>query len=278
MGKLTGRVALITGASRGLGNAIARELWCQGASLALTSQTDAVHDAREDIVADMPRPDQLACSWDFDVNDDFTWPHVTEGVIQVLGGLDIAVCNAGVYGPIGRTEDVPWDAWVAAIETNLLGTVLTCRAVVPQMRKQGHGKIIVISGGGATRPLPRFSAYAASKAAVVRFAETLAEELRGSGIDVNSVSPGALNTRMLDEVLLAGPEKTGSSFYAKAAEQKEKGGTPLSVAAELVAFLASPACDGISGRLISAVWDNWRELPAEHLRATSDRYTLRRIE
>jgi NAD(P)-dependent dehydrogenase (short-subunit alcohol dehydrogenase family) len=156
--------------------------------------------------------------------------------------------------------------------------MLCCREAIPLMRRHDYGKIIVISGGGATRPLPRFSAYAASKAAVVRFAETLAYELRGSGIDVNSIAPGALNTQMLDEVLEAGPERAGQSFYDKAVEQKAKGGTPLDIAAHLVAFLASPACDGISGRLISAVWDNWQYLPQEYLQENNpDRYTLRRV-
>src|SRR5206468_11879378 len=106
--------------------------------------------------------------------------------------------------------------WVHAIHINLLGTVYCCRAALPLMRRAGAGKIITLSGGGATAPLPRISAYAASKAAVVRFTETLAEELRGTGIDVNAVAPGALNTRLLDEVLAAGPGRVGQQFYERA--------------------------------------------------------------
>ena len=177
-----------------------------------------------------------------------------------------------------RIEDVDWDQWRRAIEINLLGTVLCCRAVLPIMRRQGRGKIVTLSGGGATQPLPRISAYAASKAAVVRFTETLAEEVRGTGIDVNSVAPGALNTRLLDEVLSAGAERVGASFYERAQRQKSDGGTPLQRGAELIAFLASPESDGISGRLLSAVWDDWKSLPTERERlAQSDVYTLRRI-
>ena len=125
--------------------------------------------------------------------------------------------NAGVYGPKGPIEDVAWDEWEHAIRVNLLGSVLCCRALVPHFRANGYGKIIQLSGGGATSPLPRLSAYAASKAAVVRFAETLAEEVRGTGIDVNAIAPGALNTRLLDEVLEAGPERVGDAFYERAA-------------------------------------------------------------
>ena len=150
--------------------------------------------------------------------------------------------------------------------------------MLPHFKASGYGKIIQISGGGATNPLPRISAYAASKAAIVRFAETLAEECSGTGVDVNSIAPGALNTRLLDDVLAAGPDRVGTEFFARAVRQKEEGGVPLVRGAELAAFLASAASDGITGKLISAVWDNWRGWP-DHLQdlRRSDAYTLRRI-
>jgi 3-oxoacyl-[acyl-carrier protein] reductase len=150
--------------------------------------------------------------------------------------------------------------------------------VLPAFRARGAGKIVNLSGGGATAPLPRLSAYAASKAAVVRFTETLAEELRGTGVDVNAVAPGALNTRLLDEVLEAGPEKVGKAFYERSLKQKAEGGAPLEKGAALCAFLLSTESDGITGRLLSAVWDPWAELPARRAELEkSDIYTLRRI-
>ena len=91
------------------------------------------------------------------------------------------VNNAGIYGPEGLVEEVAWDEWEQAVRVNLFGSVLCCRAVLPHFRANGYGKIIQLSGGGATSPLPRLSAYAASKAAIVRFAETLADELEGRG-------------------------------------------------------------------------------------------------
>ena len=178
------------------------------------------------------------------------------------------VNNAGVYGPKGLIEEVDWDEWERAVRVNLFGSVLCCRAVLPHFRANGYGKIIQLSGGGATSPLPRLSAYAASKAAVVRFAETLAEELDGTGIDVNAIAPGALNTRLLDQVLEAGPERVGESFYARALEQQASGGTPLDLAARLAVFLASAASDGITGKLISAPWDPWEELARARRRTT----------
>ena len=192
--------------------------------------------------------------------------------------IDILVNNAGVYGPKGLVEDVGWDEWEQALRVNLFGSVLCCRAVLPHFRGNRYGKIIQLSGGGATSPLPRLSAYAASKAAVVRFAETLAEEVRGTGIDVNAIAPGALNTRLLYEVLDAGPDLVGEEFFERALGQRSSGGTPLELAARLAVFLASGDSDGITGKLISAPWDRWEDFPSitDDLRET-DVYTLRRI-
>jgi NAD(P)-dependent dehydrogenase (short-subunit alcohol dehydrogenase family) len=192
--------------------------------------------------------------------------------------LSILVNNAGVYGPKGAIEDVDLDEWVRAIEINLFGTVYMCRAVIPIFKANKYGKIVNLSGGGATAPLPRISAYAASKAAVVRMTDTLAEELRDWNIDVNAIAPGALNTRLLDEVLSAGPEKVGKTFYERSLKQRDEGGAPIEKGAALAVFLGARESDGISGRLISAVWDNWQNLPARREQISgSDVFTLRRI-
>jgi NAD(P)-dependent dehydrogenase (short-subunit alcohol dehydrogenase family) len=145
------------------------------------------------------------------------------------------------------------------------------------MRNLGRGKIINLSGGGAASPRPDLTAYGVSKCTIVRFTETIAQELSGTGIDANCLAPGAMNTQMLREILEAGP--TGAKReYDKAIKQEQTGGASLERAAELAAFLASPASDGITGRLISAVWDNWPDLihHKEQL-DDSDIYTLRRI-
>ena len=164
------------------------------------------------------------------------------------------------------------------MEVNLLGSVLPARALMAHFRRAGYGKIVQLSGGGATNPLPGLSAYAASKAAVVRYAPTLAEELRECHVDVNAVAPGALNTRMLDEVLAAGPERVGQVFYERALEQQRSGGAPGERGAALAVWLGSAASDGVTAKLLSALWDPWSELPANHLDdLASDIYTLRRI-
>lgn len=276
---LAGRTALITGANRGLGHAIATKLVQEGASVALTAREESLlAEVAAKLQNQRPSSEQRVVWRAVDVADKAQVEALTEYANHELGQLDVLVCNAGVYGPIGPAEDNDWDAWRQAVEINLFGVVLCCRAVVPIMRRRGYGKIIGLSGGGATKALPRFSAYAASKAGVVRFLETLAEELAGTGIDVNAIAPGALNTRLLDQVLEAGPEASGEAFFKSAQSQADKGGTPLEVGADLVAWLASSDSDGISGRLIAAVWDDWKNFPAirEQLMG-SDVYTLRRI-
>ena len=276
-GELTGRQALITGASQGLGLAIAEHFVTAGASIVICARdADALERAAEQLRARCG-DDQEVVTHACDVSHPDQVQALATAATERFPRLSVLVSNAGVYGPKGSIEDIDWEEWVRAIEINLLGSVLVCRAIVPHLRRVGGGKIVQLSGGGATSPLPGLSAYAASKAAVIRFIETLALEVAESGIDVNAIAPGALNTRMLDEVLEAGPERVGQRFYERAVEQQRSGGTPLSKGAALALWLASADSDGISGKLLSAVWDPWRDLPAHRADLDSDLYTLRRI-
>lgn len=275
--QLAGKKAVVTGASQGLGFAIAAAFIKEGADVLICARTAKdVESAVESLKKTAARPEQVA-GLAADVSKESDVMRLVEGA-DAWGRVDALVCNAGVYGPKGAIDRVDWQAWQDAIAVNLNGTVLCCRAFLPLLRRSERGKIVILSGGGATKPLPNLSAYAASKAAVVRFGETLAEELKESGIDVNLVAPGALNTRLLDEILEAGPETVGASFYQASLKQKESGGTALDRGANLCVYLASDASSGITGKLISAVWDPWErfEEHREELRK-SDVYTLRRI-
>jgi NAD(P)-dependent dehydrogenase (short-subunit alcohol dehydrogenase family) len=276
---LTGRSAIITGASQGLGRAIAEHFVRAGASVLLVARDpQCLGAADRELAALADRPGQVVAAFAADVSRPDACREIVACARRVLPGLTVLVNNAGVYGPMGAVEDVDWDDWVRAIEINLFGTVLLCREVLPHLRAQSYGKIVNLSGGGATAPLPRLSAYAAAKAAVVRFTETLAEETRADGIDVNAIAPGALNTRLLDEVLAAGPDKVGKAFHERSLKQKAEGGISPDRGAALAVFLASAASDGITGRLLSAVWDDWAGLPGRRQQlAHSDVFTLRRI-
>jgi NAD(P)-dependent dehydrogenase (short-subunit alcohol dehydrogenase family) len=266
---------LVTGASQGLGFEIARAFAQSGADVAICARDSVLlADAAARLRRDFPAVEIAHHVADVGLEADVD--ALVAAVGRQFDGLDVLVVNAGVYGPKGAIDDVIWSEWVDAIRINLLGAVYCTRRALPLLRRSRRGKIIILSGGGATKPLPFISAYAASKAGIVRFGETLAEEVRGA-IDVNMVAPGALNTRLLDEVLAAGAAVVGEAFHAAARKQAEAGGTPLHVGAELCVFLASSAADGITGKLISAPWDPWPRFAAEKERLNGDVYTLRRI-
>lgn len=275
---LTDRQAIVTGGSQGLGLEIAHSFVAEGADVMICGRdAEALKDAHSKLASIAGSSQKLASTVaDVSIPDDAD--RIVEESMSTLGGCQILVNNAGIYGPKGDIESIHWGDWLKAMEINVNGSVLMSRAVLPHFKNRRYGKIIQLSGGGATNPLPRLSAYAVSKAAIVRFAESLAEEVRGLGIDVNAIAPGALNTGMLDEILAAGPEKVGAEFYEKSLKQKESGGIPLSLGAELAVFLASRESDGITAKLISAVWDDWRSWGnnVDELNA-SDVYTLRRI-
>ena len=275
---LEGRAALITGANQGLGLAIARASVEAGASVMMCARdADLLELARLEVAA-RATPGQVVLARPADVSRRDQVDDLAAATLGAFPQLHILVNNAGVYGPMGPIEDVDWNAWVQAIEINLFGSILMCRALLPHFKAHRYGKIIQLSGGGATNPLPRISAYAASKAAVVRFAESLALEVKGDGIDVNSIAPGPLKTRMMDEIIRAGPAAVGEEFFERMKRVADAGGTPLETGAALAVFLASAVSDGITGKLLSAVWDRWAELPAH--RADLDRtdvFTLRRV-
>ena len=275
--KLKNLNALITGGSQGLGKAIAEQFLREGANVVLCARSEKDLAATCDDLA-RQFPGLKVAAKTCDVSDEKPVAELVNFALAQLGSIDALVLNAGVYGPMGPTESVPLEEWRRAIEINLFGVLLPCRSLIPHFKKAGRGKIIVLSGGGATNPLPNISAYAASKAAVVRLMETFAEELKSFNVDVNAIAPGALATRLVDEVLSAGPDKVGAAFFEKNKNWKENGAVPLELGAQLAVYLASAESDGITGKLISAQWDPWRDLQKHRDELTkTDIYCLRRI-
>lgn len=275
---LSGRSALITGASQGLGLAIARAYVRAGASVMLCARDGALLVRARDEVAALAGPSQRVDAMRADVSVMGDVEALVSAAIERLGGLHVLVNNAGVYGPMGALDEIDWAEWLRAIDVNINGSVLPMREVLPHFKQQRYGKIVQLSGGGATNPLPRITAYAASKAAIVRLAESVALDVKEYGIDVNSIAPGALNTRMMDQLLAAGAGAVGEGFYERMKKTAEGGATPLEVGAGLAVYLGSAESDGITGKLISAPWDPWSTFQQhrDDLDAT-DIYTLRRI-
>ena len=272
---LDGRVAIVTGAGRGIGRAIALEFAEQEASVVVVSRTPS---EIEETVQLIVNKDGRAADVPLDVADHEAVTIAVQRVLNDYGRIDILVNNAGVQSPIGPLVTNDWHDWQQNIRVNLFGTFNCCQAVLPAMIARKSGKIINLSGGGATAPRPNFSAYSAAKAAIVRFTETLAEEVREHDIQINAVAPGAVNTRMLDELLQAG-DSAGAEL-AGALKRREHGGTPPELVAKLATFLASDASGALSGKLIAAPYDDWAEWDEETIQVLSSTpwLTLRRID
>jgi 3-oxoacyl-[acyl-carrier protein] reductase len=274
--RLGGSAAIVTGAGRGIGRAIALAFAAEGASVVVAARTAAEVQETARLARDLGR---RAVPVIADVSQPEAAERITAAALHEFGTVDILVNNAGVPGPIGPLIDLSRDEWLEAIAINLGGVFLCTRSVLPIMVQRGAGKIINLSGGGATSGRPYFTAYAAAKAAVVRLTESLAQEVQRHNIQVNAIAPGAVNTRMTDAVLAAG-RAAGAQALAEARRVKETGGAPIEGVTDLAVFLASRESDGLTGRLISAVWDDWKALTATRIEQIvgTDLYTLRRVD
>jgi NAD(P)-dependent dehydrogenase (short-subunit alcohol dehydrogenase family) len=228
-------VALVTGGGRGIGAGIARELAAAGMSVAVAARSrEQVEDVAREIeglpvVADVSSPGDAEAM-------------VVE-VERVLGPIDLLVANAGISGPSESTWEADPVRWWHTHEVNVLGVYLSSRAVIPGMIDRGRGRIVITASGAAYLPGSRSVAYGSSKAAVNRFGETLAQELRPIGIPVFPISPGLVKTDM-----------TGDAFPDDAPW------TPPELAPRLVRVLASGRADELTGRYIHAEHDDIEDL------------------
>lgn len=262
---------VVTGSSTGIGRALVERLLNRGDQVWGVARSDQSDFAGR-------HPGRFFASR----ADVAGWDDMTRMATEVgarWSYVDSIVTCAGIQGEVGRTLTADPLRWSTTIRANLDGTFYAIRALAPLLeRAPRRGKIVCFSGGGATKPRAQFSAYGSAKTAVVRLVETIAEEERGRPLDINAVAPGAINTRLTDEVIALGPKVVGEAEFAAAQKQKATGGASLEKAIGLVEWLLSPASDGVSGRLLSAPWDPWPGLSAHAGElAASDIYTLRRI-
>jgi 2-dehydro-3-deoxy-L-rhamnonate dehydrogenase (NAD+) len=225
----------------------------------------------------LPIRDPRIASYKLDVCDPSNIHNVVARTIKKFGPIDVLVNCSGVLGPIGAMHKNSAAHWRQTIEINLLGSFYLLQAILPSMLTAGGGKIIQFSGGGAAYGRPFFTAYSASKAALVRFTESLAAELLGKNIQINAIAPGPVESRMWDELRFSGTAG-GAQAIEELKKMEQTGGVPPQLSAELAVFLASDRSNGLSGRLISAVHDKWDELPPRIPEIMStDAGTLRRI-
>ena len=270
--KLTDKSVLITGAGRGIGKRMAMGFAQAGARVALLARGQAELDLAR---LEIEQAGGNALRLRADVRDLEQLSVAVDRIRTVFGGLDILVAAAGVPGPIGGFLTARPQTWNETLEINLIGVVNSCRAVLPAMIEKRSGKIIVVAGSGATTSRPNFSAYAASKAAVVRFAECLADEVRDDNVQVNCIMPGAAHSFMTDEILQAGEERAGTKEIDEARRVRLTGGVPPEKQTQLALFLASECSNHITGKLIH-VNDDWKRF--EHDNMKPELYTLRRVQ
>ncbi len=248
---------LITGGSQGLGLNVAQYFYKLGSNIIICAREKKKLDDIKQFFKKNKK--QIIIIEKCDVAKFHEVDVFFNKILKKIKNIDILINNAGIYGPKGKLEDLSWKEYQKTLNINLLGSIYFIKKVIPYFKKRKKGKIIQMSGGGAASPLPFFSAYATSKAGIVRFVENIAKELMSYKIDINAIAPGPINTRMLDEVLRENPKTIGRSFYKKSLEQKKNGGTDIMKIIKCVEFLCHKKSDGISGKLISVLWDNWND-------------------
>ena len=277
MSDLGKRKVLLTGSTGTLGRAVAEEYARAGAHLLLNARRSEPLSvfANELGAAHSTVVRSFAC--DLSRSEDVL--ALAAEARRCFGGLDVLINAAAVLGPIGGAWELHWNHWLDTLSVNLMAAATLSGLCVPMMPiSQGRAKIINLSGGGATSPRPRFSAYAAAKAALVRFSETMAVEVRDRQIDVNCIAPGIMRSRLTQAVLDAGIANAGAREYEAAAKVIGADGDSRHRAAKLAVFLGCSDSDGITGRLFSAVWDDWESIRAESpVLSSPEAFTLRRM-
>jgi 3-oxoacyl-[acyl-carrier protein] reductase len=263
---------LVTGAGRGIGKRLAIGFAAKGARVGLLARSKAELDLCH---LEIEHAGGAALRIRADVSDYEQVCAAVERVrIHFNSNVQALVCAAAIQGPVGPFATTSPKSWTELVQTNFAGVMNSCRAVLPQMIERRSGKIIVLTCAGASSARPDFAIYAATKSAVARFVECVAEEVSQHNVQINCMSPGATYTHMTDQVLAAG-ERAGWREIEEAQETRVTGGIPPERQTELAWFLASEQSNHITGRMIY-VQDDWKRLKNGTI--NPELYTLRRVQ
>jgi NAD(P)-dependent dehydrogenase (short-subunit alcohol dehydrogenase family) len=268
--KLEGGVGLVTGAGRGLGRAFSVGLAAAGMRVAAVARSANQLGETVRLIEDAGG---TAIALIADVSDPLAVRRMAEEARERLGPIGLLINNAGAGGPFGPTwEPEPGDWW-RCFETNMRGPFLCCREIVPGMIAAGRGRVINVASGAGTLAIPYMSAYVSSKAALIRFSETLAGELRKSGVSVFSIQPGTVRTAMAEELLASTEGLRWLPWFKQIVD--EGGDVTADPATELVLFLASGKADALSGRFFAVPEDPGKVVERGDEVKRDDLYTLR---
>ncbi|HZP76263.1 MAG TPA: SDR family oxidoreductase [Pseudolabrys sp.] len=241
---------LVTGASSGIGAALSSAFAHDGHRVFICAR-------RRDKLAEVAAQSRNVSYFECDVGVDADVRHLFEQIGAAVPSLDVVVHCAAISGPVGLTPDVDGGAWLTALQTNVFGAFLVVKHAIPLMRSDARPRVILLSGGGAFDPMPNLSAYGVSKAAIVRFAETLAVELAPRNIAVNVLAPGFVATEIFDSIVAAGPERGGALYDTVLKLLKEWKSDDLQVPIDCARFLISEKAHLLTGKTISARHDPW---------------------
>lgn len=276
--KLKNKTIIITGANRGIGFELSKHFLKCGSNLILLSRSKKQNQLSKKKLLSLSHNKNNLFFQNLDISNFREVDKFFKRILLKYKKIDILINNAGIYGPKGPIDKISWKQLKKTIDVNLLGSIYFIKKILPHFKKNKYGRIIQLSGGGATSAFPNFSPYSISKTAIVRFVENVSKEIDKFNISINAIAPGPVNTRMLDEVIKAGPKKVGNKFYLKSLKQKKEGGTNIKKIVELIEFLINLNDAKINGKLISAVWDNWKNYEKnKKIIMNSDVGNLRRI-
>jgi NAD(P)-dependent dehydrogenase (short-subunit alcohol dehydrogenase family) len=269
---------LLTGGNQGLGETLAKELVKSQANLIICARTKSSIDLVKKNLDLLKHKNQKLYGVVTDISNSKDVEDLYNKAKSELGNIDILINNAAVIEPPNKFLECDFTEWKKSFDINFFGSVLMIKKFLQDMVKNGFGKVIQLSGGGAASPLEGMTSYASSKVAIVRFLESISKEYLDSGVDFNSVAPGMMRTRLLQQMVDAGPDVIGPALHDKSKDLVNSASDSSLLACKLILFLCSERSRGISGKLISAQWDNWQTWP-EHIRelVNSDVFTLRRI-